>query len=86
MQARVPRRPPPPTGVGTSTSGPRAHGCCSSARTCPGSFAGCWTVLRDILVRPGTIGQMIYDSKRVKVAAERLKDFFIQLKDKLPAR
>jgi len=49
------------------------------------TYAGCWTVLRDVLIRPGTITQMIYDSKRVKIAADRLKDFFVALKDKLPA-
>ena len=49
------------------------------------TYAGCWTVLRDILVRPGTMMQMMYDAKRVKIAADRLKDFFLALKDKLPA-
>lgn len=49
------------------------------------TYAGCWTVFRDIVTRPGTIGQMIYDSKRVKVAAERLRDFFVVLKAGLPA-
>jgi phosphorylase superfamily protein len=48
------------------------------------TYAGCWTVLKDVLLRPGTIMQMVYDSKRVKVAAERLKDFFVALKEKLP--
>jgi nucleoside phosphorylase len=43
------------------------------------TYAGCWTVLRDVLLRPGTIPQMIYDSKRVKIAADRLKDFFVAL-------
>jgi hypothetical protein len=31
------------------------------------------------------IPQMMYDSKRVKIAAERLKEFFLALKEKLPA-
>ena len=48
------------------------------------SYAGCWTVLKDILFHPGTVMQMVYDSKRVKVAAERLKEFFVALKEKLP--
>jgi nucleoside phosphorylase len=43
------------------------------------TYAGCWTVARDLLIRPGTITQMIYDSKRVKIAAERLKEFFVAL-------
>jgi nucleoside phosphorylase len=49
------------------------------------TYSGCWRVLLDVLIRPGTIGQMVYDSKRVKIAAERLRDFFVALKDKLPA-
>lgn len=48
------------------------------------SYAGCGTVLKDILFRPGTILQMMLDSKRVKLAAERLKDFFVALKETLP--
>ena len=32
-----------------------------------------------------TIGQMIYDSKRVQIAAERLKDFFVALKGSISA-
>jgi nucleoside phosphorylase len=49
------------------------------------SYAGCWRVLLDVLSNPMTIGQMIYDSKRVKLAAERLRDFFVALKEKIPA-
>jgi adenosylhomocysteine nucleosidase len=49
------------------------------------SYSGCWRVLFDVLSNPMTIGQMIYDSKRVKLAADRLRDFFVALKDKLPA-
>jgi len=49
------------------------------------TYAGCWRVLLDVLSNPMTIGQMIYDSKRVKLAADRLRDFFVALKDKLPA-
>jgi hypothetical protein len=49
------------------------------------TYAGCWKVMLDLLARPGTIGQMIYDSKRVKLAADRLRDFFLKLKEKIPA-
>ena len=49
------------------------------------SYAGCWTVFKDILLHPGTTLQMSYDSKRVKLAAERLRDFFIALKAKIPS-
>lgn len=49
------------------------------------SYAGCGAVLRDILLRPGTIMQMVYDSKRIKIAAARLKDFFVALRDKSPS-
>ena len=42
------------------------------------------TVLKDVLTHPGTITQMIYDSKRVKIAADRLKDFFVALQARLP--
>jgi nucleoside phosphorylase len=48
------------------------------------SYAGCGTVLRDLLLRPGMVTQMIYDSRRVKIAAERLKEFFLSLKEMLP--
>lgn len=48
------------------------------------TYAGCWTVLKDMILSPGTIMQMAYDSKRVKVAAQRLKDFFLALKEVLP--
>jgi nucleoside phosphorylase len=49
------------------------------------SYSGCWRVLLEVVTRPGTIGQMIYDSKRVRIAAERLKDFFVALREKLQA-
>jgi len=49
------------------------------------SYAGCGRVLLDVLSNPMTIGQMIYDSKRVKLAAERLRDFFVALRDKVSA-
>jgi adenosylhomocysteine nucleosidase len=49
------------------------------------SYTGCWTVLKEIVFRPGTITQMMYDSRRCKLAADRLKDFFVALKDKIPA-
>ncbi len=48
------------------------------------TYMGCWTVLKDIVFRPGTIMQMMYDARRCKLAAERLKDFFLSLKDQLP--
>jgi hypothetical protein len=50
------------------------------------TYAGCWTVAKDLLIRPGTIMQMVYDSKRVKTAAERLKDFFLALNPELTKR
>ena len=43
------------------------------------SYAGCLVVLRDVLLRPGTVMQMVYDSKRVNIASERLKEFFVAL-------
>jgi nucleoside phosphorylase len=43
------------------------------------TYAGCWTVLRDVVLRPGTVMQMVYDAKRVKIASERLKEFFVAL-------
>jgi nucleoside phosphorylase len=49
------------------------------------TYAGCWRVLLDVLSNPMTIGQMIYDSKRVQIAAERLKDFFVALKGSISA-
>lgn len=49
------------------------------------TYAGCWRVLLDVVMRPGTIGQMIYDSTRVKIAAGRLRDFFVAFRGKLPA-
>jgi hypothetical protein len=51
----------------------------------PRPTAGCWRVFLDVLSNPMTLGQMIYDSKRVKLAADRLRDFFIALKEKIPA-
>ncbi len=48
------------------------------------SYAGCWPVLKDIVLSPGSIMGMVYDAKRVKLAAERLRDFFVALKDPLP--
>jgi hypothetical protein len=36
-------------------------------------------VLRDVLLRPGTVMQMVYDSKRVNIASERLREFFVAL-------
>jgi nucleoside phosphorylase len=49
------------------------------------SYAGCWTVLKQVLLRPGMVTQMMYDSRRVKIAAERLKEFFVALKEQLHA-
>lgn len=48
------------------------------------SYTGCWKVLKDVVFRPGTILQMVYDARRAKLAAERLKDFFLAFKEKLP--
>src|SRR5204862_3727788 len=36
------------------------------------TYAGCWTVLLDVLKNPMTLAQMVYASNRVKLAAERL--------------
>ena len=49
------------------------------------TYTGCWTVVKDMVLRPGTITQMMYDARRAKLASERLRDFFVALKDKLPA-
>jgi nucleoside phosphorylase len=49
------------------------------------TYAGCLTVLRDVVLRPGTVMQMVYDAKRVKLAAERLRDFFVALHGKISA-
>lgn len=49
------------------------------------SYTGCWTVLKEIVFHPGTITQMMYDSRRCKLAADRLRDFFVALKEKLGA-
>jgi nucleoside phosphorylase len=46
------------------------------------TYSGCWTVLKDLL--RGSLMGMIYDSKRVKIASERLRDFFVALKAQLP--
>jgi adenosylhomocysteine nucleosidase len=48
------------------------------------SYTGCWTVLKEIVFRPGTVTQMMYDSRRCKLAADRLRDFFVALKEKIP--
>jgi len=48
------------------------------------TYSGCWKVLLELLSNPMTIGQMMYDSSRVKIAAERLKDFFVALRDNVP--
>jgi nucleoside phosphorylase len=47
------------------------------------TYAGCWTVFKDLL--RGSLMGMIYDSKRVKIASERLRDFVVALKDTLPS-
>lgn len=47
------------------------------------TYAGVWTVLRELVLRPGSILAMAYDAKRVKLAAERLKDFFVALEGAL---
>lgn len=41
------------------------------------TYAGCWTVFKDLL--RGSLMGMVHDSKRVKLAAERLRDFFVAL-------
>ena len=41
------------------------------------TYAGCWTVLKDLL--KGSVMGMVYDAKRVKLAGERLRDFFVEL-------
>jgi hypothetical protein len=45
------------------------------------TYSGCWTVLGDLL--KGSVMGMIYDSKRVKLASERLREFFLALRGKL---
>lgn len=45
------------------------------------TYSGCWTVVKDLL--KGSVMGMIYDSKRVKLAAERLRDFFVALDKKV---
>jgi len=45
------------------------------------TYSGCWTVLQDLL--KGSVMGMIHDSRRVKLAAERLRDFFVALERKL---
>ena len=45
------------------------------------TYSGCWTVAKDLL--QGSLFAMIHDSKRVKLAAERLKDFFVAMEKSL---
>jgi nucleoside phosphorylase len=45
------------------------------------TYSGCWTVAKDLL--KGSLFAMIHDSKRVKLAAERLKDFFVAMEGNL---
>ncbi|HLY10249.1 MAG TPA: hypothetical protein VKW04_13160 [Planctomycetota bacterium] len=47
------------------------------------TYSGCWTVAKDLL--RGSLVGMIHDSRRVKLAAERLKDFFVALSGSLGA-
>jgi nucleoside phosphorylase len=47
------------------------------------TYAGCWTVLRELF--KGSVMGMIHDSKRVKLASERFREFFLALRDKLAA-
>jgi nucleoside phosphorylase len=48
------------------------------------NYESFWSVFKDIVLRPGSIMGMVYDAKRVKVASEVLRDFFVALKDQLP--
>lgn len=41
------------------------------------TYAGCWTVFKDLM--RGSLMGMMHDSKRVKLAAERLRDFLVNL-------
>jgi nucleoside phosphorylase len=41
------------------------------------TYSGCWSVLKDLL--RGSLMGMIHDSRRVKLAAERLRDFLVAL-------
>jgi nucleoside phosphorylase len=45
------------------------------------TYSGCWTVALDLL--KGSLLGMIHDSKRVKLAAGRLKDFFVAIEGNL---
>jgi len=47
------------------------------------TYAGCWTVLKDLF--KGSVMGMVYDAKRVKLASERLREFFLALRDRLAA-
>jgi adenosylhomocysteine nucleosidase len=48
------------------------------------NYESFWSVFKDIVLRPGSIMGMVYDAKRVKVASEVLRDFFVALKETLP--
>jgi len=48
------------------------------------TYSGCWTVVKDLL--RGSVMGMIYDSKRVKLAAERLRDFFVALQKSISSQ
>ena len=41
------------------------------------NYAGCWPVFKDLL--RGRLMGMMHDARRVKIAAERLRDFFVEL-------
>jgi nucleoside phosphorylase len=45
------------------------------------NYESFWSVFKDIILRPGSIMGMVYDAKRVKVASEVLRDFFVAFKD-----
>src|SRR5207237_396143 len=47
------------------------------------TYAGCWPVFKDLL--RGALMGMVYDSKRVKLASERLRDFFVALQKSIAA-
>jgi len=48
------------------------------------TYTSVWSVLKDMILKPGSVMGMVYDSKRVTIAADRLKEFFLALKDRLP--
>jgi len=48
------------------------------------NYESFWSVLKDLVLRPGSVMRMVYDARRVKVASERLRDFFVALKGQLP--